>query len=99
MKVLSVDKIADKPIITSFEGHQYPFYGVIYHPEFAFLEVMSRNPNIHLIKDEKITELALQISKFFANQASKNIDHKINSNEAKDMCLKKIQVSLYSLNE
>jgi uncharacterized protein (DUF2225 family) len=66
MRIISTDNIDDKLIITSFEGIHYPFYGIMYHPEFAFLEVKSRHPNIDLKKDEKITEVAKQISKFFS---------------------------------
>jgi anthranilate/para-aminobenzoate synthase component II len=66
MRIISTDLIDDKQIITSFEGVNYPFYGIMYHPEFAFLEVKSRNPNIHLESDDRIVEVAKQLSKFFS---------------------------------
>lgn len=58
LKVLSTDSINEETIITSFEGYHYPLYGLMYHPEFAYLEVKSRNPNIHLVQDEQIVEIA-----------------------------------------
>lgn len=69
MKIISTDSIEDKVIITSFEGINYPFYGLMYHPEFAFLEVKSRTASIDLRQDNRMSEVAKQISKFFSQQA------------------------------
>ena len=43
MKLISTDTVDGKKIVTSFEGRKYPFYGVIYHPEFAYLNVHSED--------------------------------------------------------
>ncbi len=69
VKILSKDQINGQDFITSFEGNQYPIYGLMYHPEFAFLNVQSTGHGLQIIKDSKRMQIAHNVSRFLRDEA------------------------------
>ena len=46
--ILSTDSTNDLEYITSFECNHYPIYGTMFHPEFAFLEILPASDSLNI---------------------------------------------------
>ena len=78
-KVISTNTNNNDQFLTSFEGYDYPFFGIMYHPEFAFIEIKSENHQILAITDEINKDIAQKISSFFVSKCAAGLRERISS--------------------
>jgi len=103
VKIISTDKMNGVDFITSFEGHTYPIFGIMYHPEFAFLNVHSDNHGLQISTDSKRLQIALNVTRFLKKvgleRRSEIENPEVNDQQGLEDIIENHFIDLYPLNE
>lgn len=96
--ISSHDELQDKPFLNVIEGKRYPFYGLMYHPEYHLMEFVNPDPTFNTLNTPETQEIFENISLFIKNEAMKNSNTFKHMRDLENLLFDNFYYGVYNLN-